>query len=185
MTRTRIALTLGALGLAGVLGLAGCGAAAGPTNPAPGGADLSAEADALQALGFDTALATDPSPSVAPGDSTAPNANGQARKRHQRLAERRFLGRNVLHGQITVQTKSGVRTIVVQRGTVTAVSPTTVEVRSTDGYTLTWTFGANLRIVENRHKVGPTALENGQTIGVAGTQNGSAADGRLIVINHP
>jgi hypothetical protein len=183
MTRTRIALTLGALGLAGVLGLAGCGAAASPTNPAPAGADLSAEADALQALGFNTGLAADPSPSApAPGASAAPNANGPAKNRHPRIAERRFLSRNVLHGEITVQTKAGVRTVVVQRGTVTAVSATTVEVRSTDGFTLAWTFGANLRVVENLHKVGPTALKTGQKIGVAGAQNGSATDARLIVI---
>ena len=84
-----------------------------------------------------------------------------------------------------MQTKSGVRTIVVQRGTVTAVSPTTVGVRSTDGFTLTWTFGANLRVRENLHNVGPTALKNGQTIGVAGAQNGSATDARLIVIKQP
>lgn len=182
MTRTRIALTLGALGLAGVLGLAGCGAAASPTNPAPAGADLSAEADALQALGFDTGLAADPSPSTpAPGASAAPNA----KNRHPRIAERRFLRRNVLHGEITVQTKTGVRTIVVQRGTVTAVSATTVEVRSTDGFTLTWTFGANLRVVENLHKVGPTALKTGQQIGVAGARAGSTTDARLIVITQP
>lgn len=195
MTRTRIALTVGTLGLAAVLGLTACGAPASPTNPAPAGAELSAEADALQALGFDTGLAAAPAPSAdAAGavggsqsvgkvpSSGAPQSAGPGRHRHPRVAARRYLRKNTLHGEITVQTKDGFRTIVVQRGTVAAVTPTTVQVRSTDGYTLTWTFGDKLRVVQDRKVVPPTTLKNGQQIGVAGAKAGSATNARLIVI---
>ena len=176
MTRTRIALTLGTLGLAGLLALTGCGAAAGPTNPAPAAADLSVEADALQALGIDTGVAAAPEPS-APAASAAPD-----KRRHPRIAIRRYLRKNTLHGEITVQGRDGVRTIVVQRGAVTAVTATTVSVRSTDGFTLTWTFAPNLRVVRNRAVVQATALATGVQVGVAGTRTGSATNARLIAI---
>ena len=182
MTRTRIALTLGALGLAGMLGLAGCGAGPAASSAAPAGADLSAEADALQALGFDTGLAADPAPSAAaPGPSGAPDRD-RPERRHPRIAARRYLAHNTLHGEITVQGRDGIRTIVVQRGTVTAVTATTVRVRSTDGYTLTWTFDPKLRVVQDRRTVAPAALKTGQQVGVAGTKAGTATDARFIVI---
>ena len=181
MTRTRIALTVGTLGLAAVLGLTACGAPASPTNPAPAGADLAAEAEALQALGFDTGLAADPAPSPSASAGAAPSA-GPDRKRHPRIAARRYLRKNTVHGEITVRTKDGFRTIVVQRGTVTAVTSTTVRVRSTDGFALTWTFGDKLRVVQDRKTVPAGTLKNGQQVGLAGAKAGSATNARLIVI---
>jgi hypothetical protein len=167
MTRTRILLTVSGLGLAAVLGLAGC--AGTPT------ANVSDEVAALQAIGFDTGLAATPTP--APSASAAPKAGKQ-----RRAAVRKYLRRNTLHGEITVQGKNGVRTIVVQRGTITAVSASSVSVRSTDGYALTWTYGDKLRVVQNRRTVATTALKSGAEIGVAGTRTGSATTARLIVI---
>jgi hypothetical protein len=171
-----MALALTTLGLAGALGLAGCGVAAGnPTNAAApvAAADLSEEAVALQAVGFDTGLAADP----------APSASDTAKAKHPRLAIRKYLRKNTLHGSVTVQGKDGVRTIVVQRGILTAVTSTGVSVKSTDGFTATWTFGNPLRIVQDKKKAETSALKTGQTIGVAGTQNGSTTSARLIAIS--
>jgi hypothetical protein len=177
MTRIRMALVLSTLGLAGALGLAGCGAAAGTETNAVApvaAADLSDAAMALQAVGFDTGIAADPAPS--PTASDAPKA------KHPRVAIRKYLRKNTLHGSVTVQGKDGVKTIVVQRGTVTAVSATSVSVKSTDGFTATWTFGDPLRIVQARKKVATSALKTGQTVGVAGTQTGATTSARLIAI---
>jgi hypothetical protein len=174
-----MALALTTLGLAGALGLAGCGVAAGtPTNAAApvAAADLSAEAGALQAVGFDTGLAADPAP------SPSASASDTAKVKHPRLAIRKYLRKNTLHGSVTVQGKDGVRTIVVQRGTVTAVTSTGVTVKSTDGFTATWTFGDPLRVVQDKKKAETSALKTGQTIGVAGTQSGSTTSARLIAI---
>jgi hypothetical protein len=175
MTRTRIALTICTLGLAGLLGLTGCGA--GTTTAATqAAADVTDEATALQAVGFNTGLAADPSPSA----STAPDP--ATPRKDRRMAIRKYLRRNTLHGDITVQGKDGVKTIVVQRGTVTAVTSTGVSVKSTDGFALTWTFGDKLRLVQDRKAVPTSALKTGQEVGVAGTRDGDATKARLIAI---
>jgi hypothetical protein len=169
MTRTRVALTLSTLGLAGLLGLSGCGVATQPSAAAA--ADVADEAYALQTVGLDTTTATGPSPAA----SAAPA------KEHRR-ALRRYLRKNTLHGEVTVQGKKGVTTVVVQRGTVTAVTSTTVSVKSTDGFAATWTFGSALRVVQDKKAVAATALKAGETIGVAGTKDGSTDTARLAVI---
>jgi hypothetical protein len=176
MTRTRMALALTTLGLAGALGLAGCGVAAGtPANVAS--SELADEAAALQTVGFDTGLAAGPSPAPSASDGTT-----KAKGKHPRLALRKYLRKNTLHGSVTVQGKDGVKTIAVQRGTITAVTSTSVSVKSTDGFTETWAFGDPLRIVQDKKKAATSALKAGETIGVAGTQNGSATSARLIAI---
>jgi hypothetical protein len=182
MTRTRIALTLTTLGLAGILGLSGCGVAAGSSTAAvtaAAAADLSGEAYALQAVGFDTGLAADPAPSASA--SAAPDGQHKTRA-ERRAALRKYLRKNTLHGEITVQGKDGVKTIVVQRGTVTAVTSTSVSVKSTDGFTATWTFGDKLKIMQNKTAVQASALKTGAEIGVAGTKEGSADTARLIAV---
>ena len=182
MTRTRIALTLTTLGLAGILGLSGCGVGAGSTTAAvtaAAAADLSDEAYALQTVGFDTGLAADPAPSA----SASATPDGQRKTRaERRTAMRKYLRKNTLHGEVTVQGKDGPKTIVVQRGTVTAVTATSVSVKSTDGFTATWTFGDKLKIVQNRKTVQASALKTGAEIGIAGTKDGSADTARLIAI---
>lgn len=169
MTRTRMALILPILGLAGVLALAGCGA--GTTSAAAGvGADVADEAVALQQVGFDTGLSDTPAPSA--------SASGEL----HRKAIRKYLRKNTLHGEVAVQTANGVKTIVVQRGAVTAVGGDSVTVRSTDGFSLTWTFGDKLTVVQAKQKVAASALKAGEQIGVAGVKDGGATDARLIVI---
>jgi hypothetical protein len=175
MTRTRIALTVTTLGLAGLLGLAGCGAAASTTASAVGStaADVSDEAYALQAVGLETGLEAAPSPSA----SGAPKTRAEHRK-----AIRKYLRKNTLHGEVTVKGKDGVKTIVVQRGTVTAVTSTGVSVKSTDGFALTWKFGDKLRVVQDKKTVQTSALKTGAEIGIAGTKDGSADSARLIAV---
>jgi hypothetical protein len=171
MTRTRVALTLSTLGLAGLLGLTGCGVAAGQAA-----ADVSDEAAALQTVGLDTTTATGPSPSA----SAAPAAKAKAG--HVR-AIRRYLRKNTLHGEVTVQGKDGPRTIVVQRGTITAVTSTSVSVKSSDGFAETWTLAPKVRLVQDKKKVTASALKTGESIGVAGTKDGSTDTARLAVLS--
>jgi hypothetical protein len=168
-----MALILPTLGLAGVLGLAGCGAAAST----PSG--LADEANALAQVGFDTGLQGTPAPSA----SASAGASSQVGKREAgRKAVRKYLRKNTLHGEVTVQGKDGTKTIVVQRGSVTAVNGGSLTVKSTDGYTLTWTLAGKATIVQNKKKVEATALKAGEQVGVAGTKDGSADDARLIAV---
>jgi hypothetical protein len=189
MTRTRLALTATTLGLAAALGLSACGASPAPNNSAPAAGTVrdgsldgfldgsfGEEAAALQAVGYETEPA-------APGPSaSAPAADRKEKRQERRAAGRKFLRKNTLHGEMTVQGKDGVRTIVVQRGTVTASDGRTITVKSTDGFTLTWTNAPDLRVVQDRKKVDAAAVKTGATIGVAGAKDGSATTARLVVI---
>ena len=56
--------------------------------------------------------------------------------------------RGALHGELTVPQADGTGTevILVQRGTVTAVSSTSLSVKSTDGFTSTYTVSSSTRV---------------------------------------
>jgi hypothetical protein len=172
-------LILSAAGLAGVLGLAGCGAGASPAASGSAPADVADEAVALRQVGYDTGLAATPA-----ATPTTPAAAGVTKQKRQarRKAIRRYLRGNTLHGEVTVQGKDGTKTIVVQRGSVTAVTSTSVTVKSTDGFTETWTVDAQSTLVQDRKKVPASVLRNGEQIGVAGVKSGTSDVARLIAV---
>ncbi|GIE92882.1 hypothetical protein [Paractinoplanes rishiriensis] len=148
--------TLVALGLTGVLALTGCGGGTADTA-----ADVADAAVALQQVGFETAEA------------------GQAPPR----TLKKFLRKNTLHGEVAVQTRDNeVRTVVVQRGSVTAAGADSVSVRSSDGFALTWVLGDKLRVVQDRKQVEISAVKTGAEIGIAGVKDGDRSVARLIVI---
>lgn len=138
------------------LGLAGCGAK--PVS-------LDVEQAALSAIGFEAA---DPSPSATPA--------------RERPRMRGFLRKNTLHGEIVVETKDGPKTVVVQRGAVTAIDDDSVTVKSTDGYTVEWAFGDDLRVRERRDTIQPSDVKVGTEVGVAGAKDGDRTVARLVVI---
>ena len=175
MLRTRIGLVLGTavFGVAGALGLAACG----PADTSTLTAAMGPEAQALQAIGFTPAdlPAADPAPAASAPDG---KADGKARAR----ALRAYLRHNTLHAEATVQTKKGVQVIDVQRGTITAIDGTTVTVKSTDGFTLAWTFAGNVRVVIHRQPGRTGDLKTGTEIGIAGLKDGGTTTARLIVV---
>jgi hypothetical protein len=190
--KLRIALATTALGVVALLGVSACGQLG---NAASGAAatDLSPEASALAALGFsndDLVPVADTSPSPDATGTPAPAASGRAGKKSaqanrpllRRLTIRRALARNVEHGEMVVQTKDGDKTIDVQRGTVTAISSTTVTVKSADGFSETWTFGNPIHVVEHRTTVQPSNVTTGETVGVAGTKSNGNLTASLLVI---
>ncbi|MBB4761035.1 hypothetical protein ACFQFC_33300 [Amorphoplanes digitatis] len=179
MTRTRIALTLTTLGLTGLLALTACGGGAGSTGASSATiADVAGEAYALQAVGLETGLETGLEAEPAAPASAGPGED----KGRRHPGARRFLRKNTLHGELTVQGKDGVRTVVVQRGTVTAVDGDTVSVKSSDGFALTWTFGDKLRVVQDRKAVETAAIKTGAEVGVAGRKDGDKNVARLIAV---
>jgi hypothetical protein len=194
--RTAVVLAMGGIGL---LGLTGCGVTAGSgsgdgAGSAPGAADVAAVADApeaktLAAVGFDTELAPAEDPAQAPEQDPQPepSATGGKDKRkvppgwRKRHGARVFLRHNTLHGEAVVQTKEGTKTVVFQQGTVTAITDTTVTVKSTDGFSLTWTFADKLHVIEHRTTVQPSAIRAGDEIGVAGVRENDKSVARLVV----
>jgi hypothetical protein len=164
MTRTRIAV----IALAAALTLSGCGGApqAAPSGPAGTQAlgDVDAELVALETVGL------------------ADAADGGDKQRPRPRLIRKHLRTNTLHGEVAVQGKDGVRTVVVQRGTITEVSDAGITVESTDGFDLTWTYGDQLRLVQDRQAVERSVLRTGVQVGVGGVREGEITKARLIVV---
>jgi hypothetical protein len=168
----RVPMIIGtlALGAAGLLGITACGSPAG--SPAAT-IELAAEAQTLSVLGVESGLET--------LGAAAPSQEA-AKKDGKRGPARQLLRKNSLHGELTVNTKDGVRTVAAQRGTVTAVTDTGVTVKSTDGFTATWAFGDKLRVRQAKQDAERGAVKNGVEVAVAGAKNGDAFTARLIVV---
>jgi hypothetical protein len=193
--KLRLALATAAFGVAAVLGLTACqhglaGTSAGASAADSGITTLSPEETALTLLGYDeqdviTDVPAD-SPSAAasggPAASASAGKNGAGHRRIKRLAVRRALARNVEHGEVVIDTKDGTKTVDIQRGTVTAITDTTITVKSTDGFTLTWTFGNPLHVIEHRSTIQAKDIAVGAKVGVAGAKVGDTVTATLVVI---
>jgi hypothetical protein len=179
-TSSRVRLAVGvALGVA-LLALAGCGRfGGGAAGTNADTSDLSWDAQALQSIGFTTEeFGTAADATATPAPAASKGANHPLRHKLVRFA----FGKRALHGEAVVQTDDGLKTVVVQRGTITAASATTITVKSTDGYTVTWTFGNPIHVVKDRAQVAPSTLTVGTTVGVAGAKDGTTTTARLVVI---
>jgi hypothetical protein len=176
--KLRVALATAALGAVTLVGLAACGQASDA-------ASLSPEATALSAIGFAPADLTADTTSDPAADPT-PSASAPAGKgKHPRLRAlgiRRMLGKNIEHGEIVVNTKDGDKTIDVERGTVTAISSTSITVKASDGFSETWVIGSSTKVIKDRAASTPSAVSGGATVGIAGTKSGDTVTATLIVI---
>lgn len=73
------------------------------------------------------------------------------------------------HGEVTVQTRAGDRTLDLQRGTVTAVSPTSISVRSHDGFTAAYDVTAKTRVRTRGALTTIAKVHTGDIVLVVGT----------------
>jgi len=174
--RVRLAIGL-ALGVA-LLALAGC---ARSTGSEATDTTLSWDAQALQSIGFTTEDLADPVTTVTQSPAPGRQAQGKNRIITRHKLVRFAFGKRALHGEAVVQTDEGTKTVVVQRGTITAVDATTVTVKSADGFTLTWTFGDPIKVIKDQAQATPSALTIGTAVGVAGEKNGGSTTARLVV----
>jgi ABC-type transport system substrate-binding protein len=160
-------------GTVALLGLTGCGRLGASSADTT---DVTWDGQALQAIGYTTEdvapAATDPQP-------TGGQAQPGQRARHPRL---RYAFRNTLHAEAVVKTDEGTKTVVAQRGTVTAVDATSVTVKSSDGFTLTWKIADSTKVIVNRAKADLSAITVGTEIGAAGAKDGDAPTARLLVV---
>ena len=108
-----------------------------------------------------------------PGVATAQPTPGETGQTYQ---HENWL-KDVLHGEGIVQTKKGPMRVAMQNGTATATTGTSLTVRSTDGYTKTWTLAKNAKIFDNHMAVQPEALQAGSSVVVGGpiTTSGGGA----------
>ena len=95
------------------------------------------------------------------------------------------LGRRVLHGEVTVQTQEGVKTIVMARGEVTALSKDAITVKSSDGVETSFAVDGDTRY-GFRNEPAPTAeLKVGEDAFVAGEKSGDRAVAKRVVSGEP
>ncbi|MBV9662109.1 MAG: hypothetical protein JO337_13225 [Acidimicrobiales bacterium] len=121
---SRAALTVG---LAAFLGLGGAGAAFALTGSGSSTPSLSADASTTTS----TSVPSSPSsPKTPPPGWRGPGGGGLFGG---------IAGGNVVHGEYTIKSGSGYKTVLVQTGSVVTVSQTSIEVKSSDGYDHTYT----------------------------------------------
>jgi hypothetical protein len=94
---------------------------------------------------------------------------------------RHALGRRVLHGEVTVQTREGVKTLVMARGEVTALSQTAITVKSSDGVSTEFRIDGDTRYGFRNEPAPNAELEVGDTAFVAGEKLSGAAVARRVV----
>jgi hypothetical protein len=152
-----------------VFGVAGCGSVGDgmQTVSVDVADDGGIEAAALAALG------------VAPPAASATAApSGKDALRH-RIKVR--LRKHMLHGEAVVQTKDGPQTVVAQRGTVTAKAGGSLTVKSTDGFTLTWTVDGSTKVAAGGKKATLDQVAVGAQVGVGGIKSDPQV-ARLVVV---
>jgi hypothetical protein len=115
----------------------------------------------------------------------APSAGGTADKANKTLGRgagwRHALGRRVLHGEVTIQTREGVKTLVMARGQVTALSGDAITVKSADGVETSFAIDGDTRF-GFRNQPAPTAeLKVGEDAFVTGERSGDRATAKRVV----
>ncbi len=94
---------------------------------------------------------------------------------------RHGLGRRVLHGEVTVQTQEGVKTLVMAYGEVTALSKDSIAVKSSDGVETSFKLDGDTRF-GFRNETAPSAkLKAGEDAFVTGEKSGDSATARRVV----
>ena len=94
---------------------------------------------------------------------------------------RHALGRRVLHGEVTVQTKDGVKTLVMAYGQVTALSKDAVTVKSSDGVETSFGIDGATRFGFRSEPAPSTELKVGEDAFVAGEKSGDRAVAKHVV----
>lgn len=135
-----------AVGVTGALLLAGIGVAAAQTDDAPTPTTPPAEEGARQ-------------PGRMRGGPGGPGGPGGHKGMH-----------GAVHGEFVTRNGDGFRTMATQTGTVTAVSETSITVKSADDYTKTYAVDANTMV--NAGRDGIDSVKQGDTVNVHAVVDG-------------
>ena len=86
-----------------------------------------------------------------------------------------------LHGEFTVRKPdgNGFETMAVQNGEVTAVSPSSITVKSEDGFSRTYSVDENTVVGSGRDGIG--TVKTGDTVRVAGVVDGGQAKAAAVL----
>jgi hypothetical protein len=86
-----------------------------------------------------------------------------------------------LHGEFTIRKPdgSGFQTMAVQTGEVTDVSPSSITVKSEDGFSRTYSVDENTVVGSGRDGIG--TVKNGDTVHIAGVVDGGQAKAAAVL----
>ncbi len=161
-TKTMVAAGTLALALAGT----GAGVAAAQTTSTPSAPTTAANP-----------APTNPAPtSPAPGAKHPGTHTGTGTHTGE---HRGGLGR-VEHGEFTVHTETGDKVVDVQRGVVTAVNATSVTVKSTDGFSTTYTIDPTTKINKDKKTAAVSQIATNDQVRVMATKTGNTATAQRI-----
>jgi hypothetical protein len=94
---------------------------------------------------------------------------------------RRALGRRVLHGEVTVQTREGVKTLVMASGEVSELSKDAITVKSSDGVETSFKLDGDTRFGFRNEPAPSAELKVGEDAFVTGDKSGGTATARRVV----
>jgi hypothetical protein len=87
----------------------------------------------------------------------------------------------VLHGDLTVKDENGsVSQVRVQKGTVEAVTSTSLTLKSEDGYTTTWTINSDTKVRRDRDDAAIADVKAGDTVFARGPLTGDTATAAVV-----
>jgi hypothetical protein len=118
--------------------------------------------------GVATADTGSPTPSATPSASSSASSSAKATTKAK---SHRLLSR-LEHGQLTLNS-SRVHTLDLQRGTVQAVSPTSLTVKSADGFTAVYTVKSTTKVRKNKAASTIGAVDVGDHVLVEATGTGA------------
>jgi hypothetical protein len=132
----------------------------------------------LSAGGVALAAQSSPSTTQAPGATADRDRAGLAGRGG---GWRHGLARRALHGELTLQTRDGVKTVVVARGEATALTDDNITVKSSDGVSTSFRIDGDTRFGFLREPDPRAELKVGDTVWVAGTRSGDTVTATRVV----
>lgn len=110
---------------------------------------------------------TSPTPPEATSSAPAPAATPGKHSHHKGE-----MGR-VEHGEFTVHTKTGDKVVDTQRGVVTTVDAGSVTVKSTDGFTATYTLDPSTKVHKGKQTAATTQIATNDVVRVLANKTGA------------
>lgn len=110
--------------------------------------------------------------------SPSPSATPETARKHPRLAR----ARHVVHGEFTAKVDDGYQVFDTQRGTVTAVSSSSITIKSPDGFTQTYAVNGDTVVHRDKTTSSIGAVTTNAKAAVLAKVSGSSRTATQIVL---
>lgn len=122
--------------------------------------------------------------SAAADGSTAETPAPQARKGRPGRAggPAMRMARRLVHGEFTVKTKDGFEQVFLQKGAVTSVSASSIELKSPDGFTKAYPVSADTKVRKDKKKAAIGDVKTGDKALVLGSVKDGSYTLRMVVV---